>query len=220
MCLHLLDNQTEWPNSLLENLHKEKNTSNKFTGLKTLLFKSINSCKNHHLDPFTDTRCNLWNKNKIAACISIHKQSFSSSKKLNLFVCSFPKLWQCNEWNIISHLTRIDMLCITQMIKHPMVNNYITISDPLFTLIVNILHHWGLKLAVLRLPHFSCHVHKHHSPSQRWDWVTKADKSQIVNGINNKHFLTTALHSTAACFGVASKTKSAARLYSRFIPIL
>lgn len=113
MCLHLLDNQTEWPNSLLENLHKEKNTSNKSTGLKTLLFKSINSCKNHHLDPFTDTRCNLWNKNKIAACISIHKQSFSSSKKLNLFVCSFPKLWQCNEWNIISHLTRIDMLCIT-----------------------------------------------------------------------------------------------------------
>lgn len=161
MCLHLLDNQTEWPNSLLENLCKEKNTTSKFTGLKTLLCKSISSCKNHHLDPFTDIRCNLWN----AACIRIHKQSFSASKKVKLIVCSFPKLWQCNEWNIISHLTRIDMFCITQMIKHPMVNNYITISDPLLILTVNMLHHWGLKLAVVRLHHFSCHIQKHNSPS-------------------------------------------------------
>lgn len=104
-------------------------------------------------------------KTKLVACISIHKQSFSSSKKVKLIVCSFPKLWQCNEWNINSHLTRIDMLYVTQIIKHPVVNNYITRSDPLLTLTVNMLHHWALKLAVVRLHHFSCHIQKYKSPS-------------------------------------------------------
>lgn len=43
-----------------------------------------------------------------------------------------------------------------------------------------------------------------------------------VNGINNKHFLTAALHSAAACFALKCyfQNKSAAILYSRIIPTL